>query len=64
MGFGATWDDRISSYKTYNFTGHGVRFYTNGSKGGSTLTTTNTSVVSNLGNYNRNDQFSSGWIYQ
>jgi hypothetical protein len=64
LGFFASWDNRMSSYKTFNFTGHAVRFYQNANKGGVYLTTTGTSNVSNLGNYNRNDMFSSGWIFQ
>ncbi|MES2210042.1 MAG: hypothetical protein V4515_07635 [Chloroflexota bacterium] len=60
--FGASWDDRISSYETFNFTGHAVRFYNNGYKGGATLTTTGNEYISNLQDWNRNDVFSSGWI--
>lgn len=60
--WGATWNDRISSYETFNFTGHAVRFYNNASKGGATLTTTGNEYISNLEDWYRNDVFTSGWI--
>lgn len=58
----ASWDDRISSYESFNFTGHAIRFYNNGYKGGATLTTTKNEYIPNLSDWNRNDVFSSGWI--
>lgn len=60
--WGATWDDRISSFETFNFTGHTIRFYTNGYKGGTAVSWSNNVYVDNLINWNYNDVFSSGWI--
>lgn len=64
-GLGAfeSWNDRISSYETFNFTGHTVKFWTGASKSGSVLTTTNNETVNNVDDYGAfNDRFSSGQI--
>lgn len=63
LGFFANWNDRISSYQTFNFTGHTVKFWTDPSRNGSVIITTNNSTVNNVDDYgNFNDRFSSGQI--
>ena len=61
--FFANWDNRISSYEVFNFTGRTASFWVNPDKGGSRLQTFNTnhefvnSLFFSFGNYN--DLFSS-----
>jgi hypothetical protein len=64
--FFANWDNRISSYEVFNFTGRTASFWVNPDKGGSRLQTNNTnhefvnSLNFSFGNYN--DLFSSAAI--
>lgn len=59
-----TWDNRVSSYEVFNFTGRTVTFWVNPSYAGAWLQTNGTSheYVDDLRTYNRNDVFSSGKI--
>lgn len=55
LSFGANWNDRITSYETFNFTGHSMTFYvdnsySSASYGGRVVTTSGNGYVSNLGN--------------
>lgn len=63
LNFWENWNDRISSYQTFNFTGHRVRFWNDSNYSGSYLTTTNNDTVNSVDDYGLfNDRFSSGQI--
>jgi hypothetical protein len=59
-----SWDNRISSYEVFNFTGRTVTFSSNPNNVAPHLITNGTSheYVDDLRNYNRNDVFSSATI--
>lgn len=55
LNFGATWNDRASSYETFNFTGHSLRLYadasySSASVGGRVVDQSGNGYVSNMGN--------------
>ena len=57
-----SWDNRVSSYQTFNFLGHNVRFWDDPKYAGRYLNTDgqyNTETLSDLTQWNRNDSFSS-----
>lgn len=67
LNFWEDWNDRVSSYQTFNFSGHRVTFHQNTNFGGASMWTTNNEEIQNLsewsfGGVNMNDTFSSARI--
>lgn len=62
LGWFENWNDRISSYQTYHFSGHRVIFWFDAGYSGGYLYTNTTTGVADLRAYNSNDRFSSGKI--
>lgn len=61
-----SWNDRVSSYQTFNFLGRYVKFWDDPGYSGRYLQTygdTSSENVSNLVDWNRNDTFSSAKIW-
>lgn len=57
--FWETWNDRVSSLETFNFTGHRVDFFRDVNYVYRLLIVTDNEIVNDLRPWNSNDQFSS-----